>query len=401
MQRFGSSVLIHSTVAPLSINSMPLLRLCGYNLGVNVTDKKKETQMPPLLWRLWEDNVDLVCLQETRPHVGQSYQKHPAVEAALVNSPFFFATGGNCSSGGRELLRSTPCRQFPQSRLDKYDWRMFSKSVFNHHGLVVMVLNSHTRSASGRNDTADEYRIAILKRCKEEVIKEQAAVDLVVVSGDFNMVRPWQLDVVSRFEAAMTIPGMQTLFMHSVPDHIVVYVINKDIQVDSFQTSSIPPIGKAHDGVGDHKGMLADLRYHLLPPPAQTTLSTIPEPETQTIAPSIAKVVKPWDSIGGGYLSLMQHDLVFVDYTAAEDTDENGWCYGQAHGNLGWFPRHCIQYGVFVKASANWTTEDGGYMALRKDDILEIIYTGTAGEERGWIYARCDNNSGWCPANCV
>ena len=47
---------------------------------------------------------------------------------------------------------------------------MFSKSTFRHAGLLVTVINTHTRAGGGSHDTADSFRIDVLKRCKQEVI---------------------------------------------------------------------------------------------------------------------------------------------------------------------------------------------------------------------------------------
>ena len=95
---------------------------------------------------------------------------------------------------------------------------MFSKSTFRHAGLLVTVINTHTRAGGGSHDTAASFRIDVLKRCKQEVITCSATSDIVIVAGDFNLLRPWKASTNQNVEAEMTIPGIQTFFKHSAPD---------------------------------------------------------------------------------------------------------------------------------------------------------------------------------------
>ena len=390
---------IQSCSASPATDSMPLLRLSSYCLGVNASDKKKGTQLPALLSRLHHDNVDIVCLQEVRPHVKQSYSRHPMVEKALDDASYTFGSAGNCTTGGADLMSSVSCRQFPDDDLGKYSWRALSKTFFRHRGLFVTVINSHTRAGEGPNDTSDTHRVQVLTTCKKEVIQEQTISDLVFVVGDFNMIRPWNKAVKPKFEAAMDIPGIQALFEHSAPDHIVCYVTNPNLKVHSFLPSPIMPIGKSHDGVGDHEGLLKDLNYSVVVAPE------IVHTQIAAASPPMAKVIEPWNSIGDGYLTLQKAAHVVVVYRGAESSGDEGWSYVIMYGDsaAGWFPSHCIQYGTFAKVMENWKTEISGYLPLVKDDILEVVYTGTTCEESGWIYASHHGNdySGWCPAHCV
>ena len=383
---------------------MPLLRVASYNIGVNSSDKKKQLQLPCFFRRLKNYDVDLVMLQEIRPYVGQAYCRHPMVELALEESPYTFATAGNCSSGGQDLICSMSCRQFPDSNLDKYHWRNFSKAVFRHQGLVVTVINCHTRAGAGRNDTSDESRVEVIRKCREEAVKDlvlsTAASDLVFVAGDFNMLRPWKQDVIPRFEAAMTVPGVSTLFKHSAPDHLVCYIMNKNVQVNVFQTSPIPAIGKSHDGIGDHEGLLVDLQYSLPVPVVPKAAPQLPRTAVHA-PPSIAQVIKSWESIGGGYLTLRQPGYVIVSYSGDENSGDAGWCYGTLYNEAGWFPDDCIAYPNFVKALSHWNTKEAGYLKVETGDALELIYHGTTGDERGWIFARCGTHTGWCPSSCL
>ena len=235
-----------------------LLRLCSYNLGVNITDKKKQYQLPRLLSRLHASDVHIICFQETRPHAKAGYLKHHAVEEALQRSPYMFGTGGNCSTGGQHLISSEACRSFPRDTTDKYNWRMFSRALFMHSNLRVMVLNVHTRAGQGRNDTANQYRIEFVDHCRkccEEAI-DQGLADLIVVAGDFNMEQPWKSAATTKFERHMTIEDADTKFHHLVPDHLVVYAANRNIQLVECNTSAVAPVGAAHDGVGDHAAII-------------------------------------------------------------------------------------------------------------------------------------------------
>ena len=383
---------------------MPLLRLASYNLGVNLLDKKKGVQLPALLSRLHHDNVDMICLQEVRPYVKQSYSRHPMVDMALKNSSYTFGSAGNCATGGAELVASVSCRQFPDDDTDKYCWRAFSKTAFRHQGLIVTVINSHTRAGNGPHDTANTHRVEVLTHCKKEVTLEQMSSDLVFVVGDFNMIRPWtERDVIPKFEAAMDIPGIRTFFEHSVPDHMVCYVTNPNLKVHSFMPSPIMPIGKIHDGVGDHAGLLMDVHF--------SVAATVPEVEQTQIAavppPAMAKVVEPFvNSNGdGGYLTLQKDAYISVVYTGDDASSDKGWSYGEVHGGSasGWFPSHCVQYGTFVKVMENWRTEGAGYLPLVIGDILEVLYTGTTGDESGWMFCSHGgtNCSAWCPAHSL
>ena len=406
---FGSSIVSlvvksnpRAHIQLLFCVQMPLLRAASYNLGVNITDKKKGAQLSSFFPRLQRDRVDLVMLQEVRPYVGQAYRRHAAVEMALNQAPYTFVTSGNCASGGAEFVSSTSCHQFPGSNLDKYYWRAFSKAVFRHADLLVTVINSHTRAGGGTHDTSDSHRIEVLRRCREEVIKERDVSDLVIVAGDFNMLRPWKADIIRNFEAEMSIAGIQTFFKHSAPDHLVCYITNGSLQVNDFRTSPIQGIGMSHDGIGDHEGLLVDLDFSLPVVSAPETVVMPTSPQLPAL-PFVAKVIKPWVSIGGGYMSLQEHAFVAITYTGDLNMpDESGWCFGTtSEEGSGWFPSLCIKPIIAFKALSDWSIEDGGYLTLNKGDTLEMLYKGVSDNEIGWIYAKRGSQAGWCPLHLI
>ena len=184
-------------------------------------------------------------------------------------------------------------------------------------------------------------------------------------------------------------------------DHVVVYITNKAIRAVSFKTSPIAPVGKAYDGVGDHQGMIVDLQYSHPEPPLKSQQQTPPRITTPEL--SVAKVVTSWvpnENYGGGYLPLTLSSRVTVLYNGPEGGNEEGWTYGESRGSVGWFPTLCIQ-SVPFKVSADWTTTNGGHMSLEKGDIIEGVYTGTAGDEVGRMFGVCGDASGWFPEHCV
>lgn len=318
---------------------MPLLRAASYNIGVNITDKSKGAQLPGFFQRLKRDGVDLIMLQEAGPYVGQAYGGHAGVEMALNQAPYTFGTTwGNCATGGAELVSCIHCHQFPGSNLGKYNWRMFSKAEFRHAGLLVTVINSHTRAGGGSHDTADSYRIDVLRRCRQEVITSSAVSDIVIVACDFNLVRPWKANVNRNVEAEMSILGIQSFFEHSAPDHLVCYVANSSLQVHGFRTSPIRGIGKSHDGIGDHEGILVDLEFSLPVVSVPEEIMVLPTSPPQLVF----KALSDWSTADGGYLTLHKGDKIEMLYNGVSD-DEIGWIYGMSGLQAGWCPLHCIE----------------------------------------------------------
>lgn len=380
---------------------MPLLRLASYNLGVNITDKTKGAKLPGFFQRLKKDAVDLIMLQEVSPYVGQTYGHHAGVEMALNQAPYTFGMAwGNCATGGADLVSCVHCHQFPGSNLDKYHWRMFSKSTFRHAGLLVTVINSHTRAGGGSHDTADSFRIDVLRRCRQEVITCSATFDIVIVAGDFNLLRPWKASTSQNVEAEMTIPGIQAFFEHSVPDHLVCYITNSNVQAHNFRMSPIPGIGKSYDGIGDHEGILVDLEFSV---PIVSVPDKVVLPSSLQL-PFVAKVTTAWESIGGGYMSLQPNALVCITYIGdSNKPDEAGWCFGKMCGQeqSGWFPATTATKIIACKAVADWSTADGGYLMICKGDIVEMLYNGTSEDDIGWIYGMSGSQVGWCPLHCV
>ena len=240
---------------------------------------------------------------------------------------------------------------------------MFSKSTFRHAGLLVTVINTHTRAGGGSHDTADSFRIDVLKRCKQEVITCSATSDIVIVAGDFNLLRPWKASTNQNVEAEMTIPGIQTFFKHSASDHLICYITNSNVQAHKFQMSPIPGIGKSYDGIGDHEGILVDLEFSV---PIVSVPDKVVLPSSLQL-PFVAKVTTAWESIGGGYMSLQPNALLCITYIGdSNKPNEAGWCFGKMCGQeqSGWFPATTATKIIACKAVADWSTADGGYLTL-------------------------------------
>eukprot|EP00969_Alexandrium_andersonii_P076547 3374792-Alexandrium_andersonii.AAC.1 len=94
-----------------------MLRLRSYKLGLQETDFGRVAKLATLLQRSRRGAVHLVCLQETVPYVKQSYSPNREVTRALLNSPYAFFTGGNCSTGVlRGAVEGEAVSSFPGSK---------------------------------------------------------------------------------------------------------------------------------------------------------------------------------------------------------------------------------------------------------------------------------------------
>ena len=307
------------------------VRICSYNLGFNITDKKSAAKLPALLRRLEGAAVDIVCFQEVRPYLEQGYARHEKVEEALEEaSSYDFFFGGNCATGCRDLVAGKVLRSFPQARCEKYGWRSFCKTTCQIHGLRVVVLNAHTRANSGKksHDTSDEYRKAFVQRLRQEILQEISVglVDLAVVVGDFNMLRPWGPAAAANLEAALEIPGVPALWAHSVPDHVAVFALKPSVRLLGLGETLHIRCGKGEDGVGDHPGLLRDLSLQVVageapppPPPARPLSQRLPPPPPPA-SPQHQSV---------------QHAETWEEEEAAEA--EEGWAYAMTSDGKVWW----------------------------------------------------------------
>ena len=112
-----------------------------------------------------------------------------------------------------------------------------------------------------------------------------------------------------------------------------------------------------------------------------------------------------------GYLNLKAGERVEVLHVGAEE--ERGWLYGLSaeRGTKGWLRLENVQPGevasaengrgglpsstgaaigeaVVCRSWESWADQGAGYMSLVEGDRVEVLYVGTDGDERGWVYGR-------------
>ena len=381
---------------------MPLLRLCSYNLGVNQTDKRKLGRFSNLLARLANDNVDVICLQEVRPYGENKYIQHPGVENALCRSPFTFQTLGNCSVGGKQLGPPVELPSFPHETMSKYAWRRFVQVPVQLDDISALVICAHTRAGSGKHDTADSYRVQFLDTCREAVVVaiRSRQFDLVILAADLNLKRPWGARTPALLQEKMRIEGVGSLYHNSTPDHVVIYQGRQGIHLRSVQTSPVAPVGKDHDGVGDHQGILIDLLFDIT---ANRSHVHIVDTTRALQGSWPCRVTRSWEASDvGGYLCLAEGVKLTVNYIGSLDSDDEAWVYGKADKQEGWFPKDCVDP-MICTVIVPWLCDNNkGYLQLKEiAQIINVSYEGCDGEERGWLFGDDCEHTGWFPASCV
>lgn len=291
--------------------------------------------------------------------------------------------------------------------MGKYCWRCFSKLFFMHGKLRVMVINCHTRAGGGSQDTADGYRtgfVETIRDCCHHAITHNLA-DLVVVAGDFNLVRPWKESAAKNFERHMHIDDSQAKFHHFVPDHVVVYSGNERIELIELNVADTQKVGAGHDAAGDHAAVILDVRYAFKTSPFQEVVVV----EQNRLAPpscicEFVRVISCWSTDEGGYLTpLEMDDLIEVLYRGEDNTEEQGWAFGTRSDAVGWFPMSRVEEfhveGVLrtLEAASAWTSQSPGFLILQEHDIVECIYQGQEEDEIGWSYGIARGKPGWFP----